>query len=102
MKIANLVKLLEALKKQNIGLIVREHDENLVMDGYKSHRIHTSAVALVDWNNKKEVEKVSKELFQKCLESNHRDLKFNYKRLIKRNIKEQELVKRLEEEERSE
>lgn len=84
-----LFKLLEGLKENGLGLIVKEFNENIIFTGvFKSYRLGTSLVEVVDLNDKKKLRKKSKQLAKEVIALTKADCEDNLDALKKRFRKE--------------
>ncbi len=84
-----LFKLLEGLKANGLGLVIKDFSENIIFTGsFKSYRIGTTLVEVADLNDKKKLKKKSRRMAKEVMELNEIDYNDNIKILKKRFRKE--------------
>lgn len=69
----SLLKFLDGLEGNNVKLVIKEHNMNIVFPDYKSYRIGTTLCQIISTKNKKAFKKKCKKLMKEAIDSTCQD-----------------------------
>lgn len=102
MNIKSLLKFIDGLEENNVKLVVKEHNMNVVFPDYKSYRIGTTLCQLISTKNKKAYKKKCKKLMKEAIDSTHQDyvdFLSEFNKQYKKEMKNKEKFQRQEDDE---